>query len=171
MKDEAEAKKMYFDYACNIFFMLHDGDYEEYKEYGINEAQEKEWRHEYIALWVSRLEVDDLTPVDRLSNAWASEALPAIMEMADQGDSYAKLWYANAIWHLADGSNCDTISRWKARKAAIDLWQSLQTECIVLTQRHNNHIRPYLWAFHASAPEEYVRSYARQQLKSAPKQQ
>jgi hypothetical protein len=168
--DEADAKRMFFDYACNTFFMLHDGDYEEYKEYGISEAQEKGWRREYIALWVSRLEVDDLTPVDRLRNAWASEALPALIKMADKGDGYAKLWYANAVWHLADGSNCDMALRQEARKAAVGLWQSLQAGYIELTQAHKEHVRQYLWAFHASTPEEYVRIYASRQLKSAQKQ-
>jgi hypothetical protein len=169
MKAEADAKQIFFYYACNTFFMAHDGAYEEYKRYGISEAQEKEWRREYIALWISRLEVDDLTPVDHFSNAWASEALPVLMEMGDKGDSYAKLWYANAIWHLADGSNCDMTLRWKARNVATDLWQSLQTERIVLTQGHKEHIRPFLWAVHASTPEEYVRFYASRQLKSAQK--
>ena len=98
MKDEVDVRRIFFDYACNGFFMAHDGVYEEYKRYGISEAQEKEWRREYVALWVSRLEIDDLMPVDRLRDAWAGEALPALMEMADRGDSYAKLWYANAIW-------------------------------------------------------------------------
>jgi hypothetical protein len=171
MKDEADAKRMFFEYACNSFFMSHDGVYEEFKRYGISEAQEKEWRREYIVQWIGRLEVDDLTPVNRLHDAWASEALPALIEMASKGDSYAKLWYANAIWHLANGSDCSMILRWKARKAAIDLWQLLQAECIELTQAHKEHIRQYLWAFHASIPEEYVRIYASRQLKSAQSQQ
>ena len=55
MKDEADAKRMFFDYACNSFFMSHDGVYEEYKRYGISEAQEKERCREYIALEYMRI--------------------------------------------------------------------------------------------------------------------
>ena len=47
----------------------------------------------------------ELIAVDKLSNAWAVEAIPALIEMADKGDSYAKLWYANALWRLAGGAS------------------------------------------------------------------
>ena len=169
--EEADAKRMYFEYACHTFFMANDGVYDEYKKFGISEVQEKEWRREYIELWVSRLEVDDLTPVDRLRGAWAGEALPPLIELADRGDSYAKLWYANAIWQLANGTNIDMTLRWQARKVAVDLWQSLQTERIELTKSHEEHVRQCQGAFHASTPEEYVRIYASRQLKSAQSQQ
>ncbi|CAG0934793.1 hypothetical protein TFLX_03669 [Thermoflexales bacterium] len=157
---------MFFDYACNTFFMSHDGVYEDYKCYDISDAQEKEWRREYIALWISRLGVDDLTHVDRLCDAWADEALPALMEMAAKGDSYAKLWYANAIWQLADGSSCDMLVRWKARRVANALWQSLLTEDIELTESHKVHIASLLPALQSSAPDEYIQRYARQRLES-----
>jgi hypothetical protein len=168
MKDEeADAKHMYFEYACRTFFMANDGVYDEYMKFGISEAQEKEWRREYIALWVSRLEIDDLTPVDQLRNAWAGEALPALIEMADKGDSYSKLWYATAIWQLANGTNIDMTLRWRARKVAVDLWQSLQTDRVELTEGHRAHIASYLPAIQASTPEEYIRRYARQKLESS----
>ncbi len=95
-QSEEPAKKMFFDYACNTFFMAHDGVLEGYKLFGISEAQEAEWRREYIAFWTSQLSTDDLTAVDQLRNAWAGEALPDLIRVADTGDGYAKLWYANA---------------------------------------------------------------------------
>ena len=109
---------------------------EEYKKYGISENQEQEWYREYIEFWVNQLSVDDLTPVNRLSDAWAGEALPDLIKMADQGDSYAKLWYANAIWDIAKGVSVSGSLRRQARNTSINLWQSIVQGSIEVSENH-----------------------------------
>ncbi len=94
-----KAKNIFFDHACNRFFMDRNGVSQDYDRYGATKTQEAEWRQEYISMWVSRLSVDDLTAVRRLEDAWATEALPDLIRMADTGDSYA-----NAIWEIANGT-------------------------------------------------------------------
>jgi hypothetical protein len=168
MSDNKEkAKKIFFDYACNTFYMAHDGELEEYKKIGVSAAQEAEWRREYISFWVSQLSIDDLTAVNRLGETWAGEALPDLIKMAGQGDGYAKLWYANAIWKLANGASISATMRDQAIKTAINLWQSLVQRPIELSDNHKAEISPNMKPLDASTPEEYVLNYAKRKLAEA----
>jgi hypothetical protein len=164
---EQQAKEMYFEYACNAFYMDHDGVYQQYKSFGISEAQEAAWRREYIVFWIDRLSTDDLTAVNKLRDAWASEALPELIKIADTGDDYAALWYANAIWRLACGTTISTAMQGLAIQTATRLWQSLTQRPIKISASHQALIAPYMWALKASTPQEYVRNYARGQLAEA----
>lgn len=165
--DRERAKKLFIDYACNHFYMDRDGAGIEYDKYGISEAEEKKWRREYISFWVNQLSTDDLTAVDKLSDAKATEALPALIEMADKGDSYAKLRYANAIWCITTSG---AYVRPKAEKAAIDLWQSLVQGAIEISENHKTDIsRSSMKNLEASTPEEYVLDYAVRQLERVKK--
>jgi hypothetical protein len=134
MKNNKErAKKIFFDYACNHFYMEHDGVDKEYERFAISADEEKAWRQEYISFWVSQLSVDDLTAARQLRYAWATEALSALIEIADKGDSYAKLRYADVLWDL--GNSYDIIGQ-RAIETAINLWQSLVQQPIELSENH-----------------------------------
>jgi hypothetical protein len=165
--DKEKAKRMFFEYACNTFFMNNDGVLNDYLKFGISPTQEKEWRQEYISFWVNQLSVDDLTAVDKLRDAEAGESLPNLMSIASEGDGYAKLWYANAIWQLADRANISTELRNQARLVAINLWQFLIEQKFDITEDHKSKITPYLRALDASTPEEYVINYARHRITEA----
>lgn len=168
MIDNTEkAKKIFFDYACRHFHIDRDGLGEEYKRFGISKAQEKEWRREYIDFWVSQLSIDDMTPVNRLSDAWATEALPDLIKMADKGDSYAKLWYAIAIWKLAEAIRISVPLQEQARKTAINLWQSIVQGPIELSNNHKTTIIRSMKSLDTSTPEEYVLNYANRRLVAA----
>ena len=192
--DMENAKKLFFDYACNTFFMLHDGVWEEYKALRTTPAQEAEWRREYIAFWVGQLSTDDLTAVQKLDDANAGEALADLMKMADQGDDYAKLRYAITIGHLSEKprelcnaikmktsllfwkkrSNCSTIDekirsisadeQRQAMKTAAELLESLLHGAIEVSDKHKAEIYPYMSSLGASTPEEYVLNYAKHKL-------
>jgi len=167
---KAKAKRMFFDYACRTFFMHNDGVLEEYRKFGITESEEKEWRQEYIAFWLSQLDVDGLTAVNRLCDADAGEALPDLIKMAGKGDSYAKLWYANAIWHIASRASifdASMLVQNQAIQTAIDLWQSLVQGPIELSDNHTAEISPNMKHLGASMPEEYVLNYAKRMLNEA----
>lgn len=163
----ARAKELFFSYACNRFFMVREGVEDEYRQYGIGEGQEAEWRKEYIALWVGQLSVDDMKALNQLGYAWAGEALPELIDMSDKGDSYAKLWYANAIYDLALGAELSPERRQEGVKVAIELWRSVVNGPIQLTESHRAVIRPSMQYLSASTPEEYVLNYAKSKLSQA----
>ncbi len=169
-KDREQAKKIFFDYACNHFYMWHDGVDEEYKKFLISPAQENEWRREYTEYWASRLELDDMTPVNSLRNAHAHEALPDLIRMAGQGDGYARLWYANAIWELGHGTGVPAGLRDQAREMSLSLWQALIEQPFELSNSHRATIAPSMKDLEASTPEEYVVNYARAKLEQAQNQ-
>jgi len=158
------AKKLFFEYACNHFYMAHDGIEQEYRQFAVSPAEEEEWRREYVALWVSRLSPTDLTAVNRLTAARAGEALPALLAVAEQGDAFARLWYANALWDLATTVVSPAEVQRQAFRTAIDLWESLLREPIDLTAAHRAEIWPNVVWLEATTPEEYVQNYARRQL-------
>lgn len=165
MTDKEQAKKIFFDYACSHFFMDHDGVGEKYKKFNITKSEEEEWHREYIAYWVSKLSTDDLFPLHRLRDAWASEALPSLIDLVNKGDSLARLWYANAIWELAKSLGVHSNIREPAIKVAKDTWHSLMTEELAFSPNHRAQIiNTILPALNASTPEEYVRNYAKQEL-------
>ncbi|MDY0020665.1 MAG: hypothetical protein RBT47_11765 [Anaerolineae bacterium] len=160
-----EAKKLFFEFACNHFYMDHDGMGETYAQFDVSEAEEAQWRQEYIALWVSRLSTEDLTAVNSLTSAWAGEALPALIAMADKGDSYARLWYANALWDLATGISTAAETHEQAIQTAVRLWRSLSQGPIELSESHRAMITPSSMNYlEAATPEEYVRNYAKRRL-------
>ena len=159
-----EAKKLFFEFACNHFYMDHDRMGETYAQFDVSEAEEAQWRQEYIALWVSRLSTEDLTAVNSLTSAWAGGALPALIAMADKGDGYARLWYANALWDLATHCTLADDIRRQAIQTAVELWKSLIRGPIELSEGHRATIAPSLKYLEAATPEEYVRNYAKRRL-------
>jgi hypothetical protein len=168
-----KAKEMFFNYACRHFFIAHDGLTEEYNKFRITEAQEQEWRQEYISLWLAKLSVDDLWAVNRLRDAEAFEALPALIGMADKGDSFAKLWFANAIWDLANRGSISAELKQRALKTTIQIWQSIIQQPFKLTDKHyseiNSNIEKYKSLVNGATPQEYVLNYAQSKLAEAQK--
>lgn len=47
-KQFEEAKKLYFEYGCNEYYMKVDGVLEQYKRYNISPEIQRSWRNEYI---------------------------------------------------------------------------------------------------------------------------
>lgn len=162
-----KAKKLFFEYSCNQFFMIHDGVYQEFKRYGIRQEQEIEWRNEYISYWEGQLSLDDLHPVDQLVNTMAVESIPYLIKLVGKGDGYAKLWYANALWKLCDSENAPRELRKQGKQKSIEIWQELSKQPIgEITENHKKKIMPFVFAMDASTPEEYVHNYARKQMES-----
>jgi hypothetical protein len=163
VNDKEQAKKMYYDYDCNFSNMYRDGVSEEYRKFGVTKEEEIEWRREYVSYWTNQLSQEDFTALGKLEWAWAYEALPILIEMADKGDGYAKLQFANTLFTLGLGGNCLPIQE-KALKKAIQLWKSLVHRPIELSDRHKSEVYSNMRMWGASTPEEYVRMFAKQQL-------
>jgi hypothetical protein len=163
---EAEAKAMYFEYACHTFFMAHDGVFAKYQAYGISEGREREWRAEFIAYWVSSLSTDDMTALNWLRNSKAVEALPDLLRMAGEGDSYAKLWFANSMWDIAKRALIPAPMRDAVARTAVGLWASILRDPIEISDSHKKGIDAVIakGALDASTPEEYIQNYARKKL-------
>ena len=159
------AKEIYFYYACNHFFLDRDGDSDEYKSFSVTAREEQEWRKEYIEIWINKLSVDDLHPIDRLRDAGVNEALPVMIKMADKGDSFSKLWFANAMYDMARWMIFSPILRFRAMSKAKNLWKQLSQNSIELTEAHRKEItRGTMRALSAADAEEYIRNYARRKL-------
>ena len=158
------AKKIFFDYDCNHFYLSRDRAGDEYKKFSISQEQEKIWRDEFISLWISKLSTDDLEPLGKLSGAYAKEALPDLIKMAGQGDSYAKLMFANSIWSIKDAKEIDAGLYQQARETAINLWTALLEKEIWISERHKEEVSQNMKARHAATAEEYIRDDAQRQL-------
>ena len=139
-KDLRRAKEIFFQYACNHFHLDRGVDAEEYKTFDISDEQEEIWTREYVSYWMSKLSTDDFQAVDKLSAAYAAEALPEMFRISELGDSLTKLRYANAIWDIAWGGVMSPILRERARRKAISLWQSLLKNPIELTPEHRKQV-------------------------------
>lgn len=167
-ESKTQAKALFFQYACNGFFMAHDGVWDQYQAFGISEEEEQVWRREYIAYWVERLSVEEFTAVDKLRDAGAGEALPRLIELSNTGGDFARLWYANAIWHLANsGEGVSAKMRGQARQVAVELWKSLLPESPEGSLRHQREAWPSPTDLTVVDGDGYVVNYARRMLAQA----
>lgn len=169
-------------------------EYKEYKFYNVSNEQEREWTREYVSYWISKLSVDDFQAVNNLSAVCVKEALPEIFRISELGDSFVKLWYANAIWKIASGSMMSPIMRERARRKSIHLWRSLLNNPIELTDDHRKEILgiiarnrqfeksiqsrgrqlpqfpPRPMDYPAATPDDYILNYAKSDLKESKKE-
>lgn len=157
-----KAKKMFYDYECNHFYMFKEGELEKYEKYKVSEKQEKIWHDEYIAYWLGRLSVDDLTALWHLRNSWTQEIIPTLISMSAKGDSYAKFWFAETILRL---SGKQTRINKQGREAAIKIFKSLIKGKIRISDNHRAEIsQGMMVALNASTPEEYLVKYSKRKL-------
>jgi hypothetical protein len=194
MADEylQRAKEIFFNYSCNHFFLDRDVDANEYRRYDISNEQEKKWTREYTEYWIGKLSVDDFQAVNRLNAASAGEALPEMSRISELGDSFTKLWYANAIWDIACSGIMSPIMRERARRKSIYLWQSLlkgpieftadhrnkvsaivenrvQVENSIRTARESQKLHQHPTTSQTRTPEEYILDYAKSKLRESKK--
>src|SRR5688572_22922141 len=139
-----QAKQLFWDYACSHFFMAHAGVRDQYLPFGATEERERQWRREFIAVWIARLATTDPTALNKLSNADAIEAVEPIMALAQTGDDYSKLWYANAIWNLVTRNETTIEIRVKAAKLCKMLWSTLGQGAPNIDASHLDNILPHL---------------------------
>ncbi len=154
-EDKAEAKKIFFEYACNHSYMYRaDIDF---KKYRISKEQEAEWRNEFIAYWRSRLSTEDLTAARKLWEASATESIPDLLALVDQGDSYAKLRIAEALLFLGNEWGVDRTVRKQTRAIARQTLQSVLENPAQVSESHKIEIE----RLGGSDPEEYIITFAK----------
>ena len=85
------AKQLYTNYYGSSFSMGREDEYEEYAQYHVPPALERQWRAERIAYLTSKLSPDDRVTVIALSIWGAKEALPQLIQMADGVDDHTRL--------------------------------------------------------------------------------
>lgn len=159
------AKEIFWRYACNHFFLDRDGALAEYQALRPTPADEIAWRNEYVAAWESKLSVEDLAPLSKLSSAWATESIPRIVELSEAGDGYAQLFFANALWHLSESDALPKATRNAVQDVALRIWHRLTKERVRLSDAHRSEIsQEALLALGAGSPEDYVRNYAQRQV-------
>ena len=153
-EDLEEAKKIFFEYSCNHLEMLRDDV--DFSKYHISREQEAAWRNEFIAYWRSQLSTDDMTPVQKLRSAEAVEAIPDLLARVDQGDSYARLRVAEALWALSYSVKDRTLKK-QAKAVAVKSAQSILANPIQVSERHKIEIS----RLGGSSPEEYIVLFAK----------
>lgn len=167
-KEREQAKKIFFEYSCNEFNMARDG--ENFGKYRISEEQKAEWRNEFTAYWISKLSVDDLEAVNRLSAAEAIESVPDLLGIAEKGDSYAKLMIAGAIRSASSKYGIDKNLRKQTLDIAIKLSESIVAGQIQLSENHRKNILAFAPEILGTlTPEEYVLKVAKFVLSEAKK--
>lgn len=102
-----QAKNLFWEYACNYFFMDHDGVLEEYVKLGGNPRrgpQEKIWYKEYIEYWLDQLDTsnDETRVMSQLRDAGAFEVLPILLKKRTFSDDFSKLWYIITLLSLVE---------------------------------------------------------------------
>jgi hypothetical protein len=167
-EERAQAKKIFFEYSCNEFNMAREG--ENFGKYRISDEQKAQWRKEFIAYWTSKLSVDDLEAVIRLSPVEAIESVPDLLDIAKQGDSYAKVMIAGAIRSAGLKYGIDKNLRKQTLDIASTLCESIVEGQIQLSENH----RKQILAFHPTilgtlTPEEYVLKVAKSVLSETKK--
>jgi len=168
VQDLEKAKKIFFEYSCNHYYMFRDAI--NFKQYHISKEQENEWRNEYIAYWTSKLSVDDLAAVHSLEGADAIESVPDLLDIADKGDSYAKLWVAHAIWSISFKNGVDKKLQKQTLDIAVKLFESIVEGQVQLSENHRKEIPDVgMKNLGASTPEEYIVNFAKRKLEDTKK--
>src|SRR5688572_11986778 len=154
----AEAKKIFFEYSCNGVYMAQNDVH--FSQYHISKKQEAAWRNEFIAYWRSQLSTEDLTAVQKLRDAEAVEAIPDLIAMVNQGDSYAKLRVAEALADIGYMSNEKSLRK-QTKATARKLAQSILDHPMRISERHKIEIQ----RLGGSDPEEYIILFAKDVVK------
>lgn len=161
MRAKKTAKDLFWEYACNPFFLAKDGLTGTYLALGGgNGEQERAWRKEFIDDWISRLSTHDREPLRWLMNANAVEAIPALLGMENYGDDFMRFWFAYTLENLARCGLKQEI-RQAAVARAVELWQEILDAPRGIDPLHRSEINAsMLEAFGARTAEEYVGNYA-----------
>jgi hypothetical protein len=162
------AKELYIAFRGSGFGMGRDGFLEEYKQYNVEPAQERQWRAESIDALVRQLSPNNTGAIVALSVWEAKEALPALLDQADEGHDYARLIRANTLWELgthpkpARAPDIDPALERAAGATALRIWQEIvEAESINLG---GNTWQPW----DRSNPEDFIRRWARRNLEGLP---
>ncbi len=153
-QDLQEAKKVFFEYSCNGLHMAQNDVH--FSKYHISREQEAAWRNEFIGDWRSRLSTEDLTAVQKLRNADAVEAIPDLLAMVDQGDSYARLRIAEALWALSYEVRDKALKK-QAKAVAVRSARSILEHPIQVSERHKIEIE----RLGGTSPEQYIILFAK----------
>jgi hypothetical protein len=166
MIDHEPAKKLFWQYACNYFFLAHDGALEDYKRFGVSSEKEKEWRDEYIAHWISKLSSSDLVALTSLRQANAHESLQVLLKFSDYGDDYSKFWFAFTIAELAKLKDTDRKETIVARETAQKLWREILSKPNGISPEHRDEVKYFmLEGLKATTAEEYIQKFTLKKLK------
>ena len=106
-----------------------------FSQYHISKALQTEWRDEFVAYWRSQLSTEDLTAIQKLVDAEAVESIPDLLTMVGQGDSYAKLRVAEALWTLSYRVKDKTMQK-QTKATATQLAQSILEHPILASESH-----------------------------------
>jgi hypothetical protein len=153
-----KAKKIFFDYRCNEFYMAREG--ENFPQYHISEELKAEWRNEFITTWKNQLSTDDLTALQKLHDAEAFEAVPDLIALIDKGDSYAKLELVRALQTMSR-----KITDKAMQKQTLDTVRNTLRFIIDNPVHVSEEHRIYIQKSFGKNPEEHIIPWARQILK------
>lgn len=161
------AKQLYTNYYGSSFSMGREDEYEEYAQYHVPPALERQWRAERIAYLTSKLSPDDRVTVIALSIWGAKEALPQLIQMADGVDDHTRLMRANTLWELATrpkpiyAPDIEPTVEQTAMALALETWAAI-AEASAL-----NVVDKTWRPWDGNSPEDFLRNWARRNLEDA----
>jgi hypothetical protein len=155
------AKELFWEFACNHFFIAHDGMMDEYlKLGGKNPEEEKIWRAEYIEYWINNFAQDELLALRKLGDATAVEALARLTNYHTFRDDWIKFWYAFYILELSNASQ-EKQQKQHAQNKADRLLRELIREDLSILPEHRAWLsKEAQEALSAATAEEYIKHYA-----------
>lgn len=161
------AKEMFWQYACNHFFIAHDGVHEEYAKLGGGDKEaEAIWRAEFISDQLSKLSVHDFDPLQQLRNANAGEAIPGLLEIHDYGDDYSRFWYAFTLHDLARYESATKTNKKRALSKALDLWNEIIKSPKGISEVNRAQVGDFMLEnLEAKTAEGYVKNYTESKLR------
>ena len=161
------AKEMFWQYACNHFFIAHDGVHEDYAKLGGGDKEEEAiWRAEFIADQLKKLSFEDFDPLQQLRNANAGEAIPALLEIDDYGDDYSRFWYAFTLHDLASYDTATKENKKRALNRASELWSGILKHPVGISEANRSQVGDYMLEhIQAKNAEGYVKNYTESKLR------
>lgn len=162
----SRAKEMFWQYACNHFFIAHDGVHEQYTRLGGgNQEDEASWRAEFIADQLAKLSTEDFDPLQQLRNANAGEAISSLLKIEDYGDDFSRFWYAFTLHDLARYETASKEDKKKAHQKASELWQGILKHPVGISDLNRAQVGEYmLKSLQAKTAEGYLQNYTQSKL-------
>lgn len=164
-----QAKEMFINCNCSYACLKREGLLDTYKQFGIDDAQEEEWRKAFTEACLSQLSTDIQHAIQQLVDAEAITAIPELVTRvmrANASDGYEKFWYAHGIWELGGSMYVHPDLRQEYHNTAVRIWRALSGGPITITDAHVEQIKPLLDG--NATPKDYLRNLARRRLEAAP---
>jgi hypothetical protein len=147
LSETRSPKELFMLYGGSLFHMHREGDYDEYKSYGVSADQESHWMNEYREAQLSAFDVDP-TDSDSVSHYCDTLNLPKdsdafravirkIAEAQNDMDSFSRLRCAEELKRTVKTRKGDSVYL-EATELTMALLSSVVSEPITVAKRYRD---------------------------------